>query len=75
MAWGQEKEKIKSKMVFVDPFGEDVIPNKLKKRRLCKVSIKSKFCFLQLKEDEENLRAEVVKAMNHLSTFCKEKKF
>lgn len=40
-----------------------------------KAPIKSKFCFLQLKEDEENLRAEVVKAMNHLSTFCKEKKF
>ena len=34
MAWGQEKEKIKSKMVFVDPFGEDVIPNKLKKKEI-----------------------------------------
>lgn len=36
-----------------------------------KAPIKSKFCFLQL---EENLRAEVVKAMNHLATFCEKKK-
>lgn len=39
MAWGQEKEKIKSKMVFVDPFGEDVIPNKLKKGDYVKFQI------------------------------------
>lgn len=36
-----------------------------------KAPVKSKFCFLQLKENEENLGAEVVKAMNHLSAFCK----
>lgn len=39
-----------------------------------KAPIKSKFCFLQLKDNEENLRAEVVKAMNHLATFCEKKK-